>query len=485
MKKVIIIGAGIAGLSAGIYAQKAGFQSEIYEKHTISGGECTGWDRKGFHIDGCIHWLTGTKPGTDLYNLWVEVGALDGVDIYQPDSFVTVQWEGKTVTLWRDIGKLKAGLIEVSPEDKIEIEKLVKYVEAFFSFQMPCNKPFHLMGLMDKIKLGMSMKDVAPIMGKLKKITVGQYLERFKSPIVRQALGAGVHEEYCAYVLPFTLATFISGNGGRPKGGSRALAKSMEKRYLELGGKIELGKEVEEIIVEEGLAKGIIIENGEQVNGDYIVPTCDTHVTFNKLLKGIYKDKWFEDKYSDPKTYPLYPGVYVSLAVDADLSEYPGDLVFQTTNFPYEDKTLDLISIKHYCYEPSFAPEGKSVVVAYINANYDWWKEKRKNLKEYKESKSQTGNHIIERIEKHFPELKGKISLLDVATPITFERYCGAYKGAYMSFANTPKGDTNPHNGIIKGVKNLYLAGQWLMPPGGLPVALITGKWAIQQISKK
>ena len=167
VKKVIIVGGGIAGLSAGIYAQKAGFQSVIYEKHTMSGGECTGWDRKGFHIDGCIHWLTGTKPGTDLYNLWVEVGVLDGVDVHQPDSFVTVEYEGKTVTLWRDIEKLKTGLIDISPEDKIEIEKLIKYVEAFFSFQMPCNKPINLMGIVDKIKLGLSMKDVAPIRAQL------------------------------------------------------------------------------------------------------------------------------------------------------------------------------------------------------------------------------------------------------------------------------------------------------------------------------
>ena len=54
-KKIIIIGAGLSGLTAGIYAQMAGFDAEIYEKHTIVGGECTGWDRKGYHIDNCIH----------------------------------------------------------------------------------------------------------------------------------------------------------------------------------------------------------------------------------------------------------------------------------------------------------------------------------------------------------------------------------------------------------------------------------------------
>ncbi|SDB66777.1 FAD-dependent oxidoreductase [Butyrivibrio sp. INlla16] len=69
-KKVVIIGGGIAGLSAGIYARLAGFEAEIYEKNSTPGGECTGWNREGFHIDNCIHWLTGTKKGTELYGVY-------------------------------------------------------------------------------------------------------------------------------------------------------------------------------------------------------------------------------------------------------------------------------------------------------------------------------------------------------------------------------------------------------------------------------
>ena len=69
-EKIIIIGGGISGLSAGIYALLSGFEAEIYEKNSIPGGECIGWNRKGFHIDNCIHWLTGTKKGTELYQVW-------------------------------------------------------------------------------------------------------------------------------------------------------------------------------------------------------------------------------------------------------------------------------------------------------------------------------------------------------------------------------------------------------------------------------
>jgi len=94
---IVIIGGGIAGLSAGIFAQANGLQATILEKHTLLGGECTGWDRKGYHIDGCIHWLLGTKEGTPMNDLWRSVGALDGVEIYHPETFLTYEHESGTV----------------------------------------------------------------------------------------------------------------------------------------------------------------------------------------------------------------------------------------------------------------------------------------------------------------------------------------------------------------------------------------------------
>ena len=482
--KILIIGGGIAGLAAGIFAQRAGFESVLFEQHRITGGECTGWDRKGFHIDGCIHWLTGTKPGTDLYNLWVETGVLENTEVYQPDISATVEHEGCTITLYRDLEKTKHHLIEVSPDDRDEIEKLMNYTERFLSFQMPCRKPFDLLNIFDKLKLGISMRDLGPVMKELGKISIEQYVQRFHHPAVKEAFMSGLVGTYSAYILPFTLAVFASGNGGRPAGGSRAMAQRMEKKYTSLGGRTEIRQQVKEIIIEKGIAKGVLLADGSEVYGDYIVPACDARITFQKLLGGKYTDKKFEQKYADPKAYPLFSCIYASFGVDADLSEYPADFVFQTTPFSFEDGSKNQLSIKHYCYEPSFSPEGKTIVIAYFHASYDWWKEKRNNIDSYTAEKTRLGNDIIERIENRFPELTGKINLLDVATPATYERYCGAYKGAWMSFGITPEGKDLNHDGRIKGIKNLYMAGQWLMPSGGVPAALVTGKWAVQRICR-
>ena len=88
------------------------------------------------------------------------------------------------------------------------------------------------------------------------------------------------------------------------------------------------------------------------------------------------------------------------------------------------------------------------------------------------------------RIEKAFPKFAGNIEFLDAWTPLTYERYCNAYHGSYMSFVTTPKGKQIKMKGQLKGIKNLYVAGQWTNSPGGLPVAVASGKFAIQRILK-
>ena len=76
-KTILIVGAGVSGLTAGIYALKSGYHVILLEKNPSVGGLCTGWYRKGRYLDGCIHWLTGTNEGNDLNNMWHDVGALE------------------------------------------------------------------------------------------------------------------------------------------------------------------------------------------------------------------------------------------------------------------------------------------------------------------------------------------------------------------------------------------------------------------------
>ena len=114
MKKVVIVGAGIAGMTAGVLLQKAGFTTEIYEKNALPGGQCTGWKREGYFIDNCIHWLTGTRPGSALHELWKEIGALgDGVELHEKKMFFSSKLNGQTLTFWRDKERTRKEMLEL------------------------------------------------------------------------------------------------------------------------------------------------------------------------------------------------------------------------------------------------------------------------------------------------------------------------------------------------------------------------------------
>src|SRR5512139_997247 len=77
-KSIIIIGAGVAGLSAGCYARMNGYRVKMFELHNLPGGLCTAWERRGYVFDGCLYYLYGTGEGQPFFDMWQELGAVQG-----------------------------------------------------------------------------------------------------------------------------------------------------------------------------------------------------------------------------------------------------------------------------------------------------------------------------------------------------------------------------------------------------------------------
>ena len=491
MKKLVIIGGGIAGLTAGIFAQKNGFESIILEKHHTLGGECTGWDRQGYHIDGCIHWLVGTKEETPIRTLWETVGALDDIEIYEPESFMAVEYEDVTVHFYRDLEKLKKSWLKISPEDKNMIEDFCKDIKKLHTFSVPVGKPFDMMNIFEKFKYMFSMKNVGPIMNKYNKISVQDFAQKFKHPALRTAISSFLPEgDYSAVSVIFPLGTFTGGQSSIPMGGSKALAMRMADRYLSLGGKVETSSEVVGIDIEEKTVKEIKCKNGNYYEADYFIAATDANVLYEHLLDGKYPDQQFQKRYDNTKDYPLASNIYIGIGYKGSM-----DNITRTLKFPVEsidikqnEKPIEYLQMTHYAYEPNFAPEGHTVITFAINQfepELDWWEELINDKETYNKEKTRIGMSVIKAMETRFPYMQGKLKLLDVASPQTYKKYCNAYRGAFMGFWPTLQGKELQHKGNIKGLNNIFLSGQWLQPPGGLPTALVTGKDTIMRLCKK
>jgi len=117
-KSIAVVGGGIAGLCAGIYAQMNGYRSRIYEMHDLPGGLMTGWERKGYAVDYCIQWLVGSSPEASMHRLWREVGLLRDRQVVDLDVWAEYEGaDGRRVTFWRDLDRLETRLCEVAPAD--------------------------------------------------------------------------------------------------------------------------------------------------------------------------------------------------------------------------------------------------------------------------------------------------------------------------------------------------------------------------------
>jgi len=494
MKKIIIIGGGIAGLSAGIYAQKYGFESIIYEKHNIVGGQCTGWDREGYHIDNCIHWLTGSSKGTDLNDAWREVGALgDDINLIQIPYFGKFEFDNLTITLWKNYDKLRAELKGISPEDGTLIDELINDIKVAGKMDMPAKAPFDMMSAIEILKLGIKCKDAGLVMKKYASVSCEEYGNKYHHPALKKLFKYAMPDGYSIAAFLFSMATVCCGDGAIPEGGSRKMALRMAEKYNSLGGRIVTKMGVDEIVIaNQGTSKaraiGVKLSDQTTVLADYVIAAADVYYTFEKLLKGQYHDEQFTMRFNDTKNYPLPTSAHAAFAVDADLKEYPMTLTFETTPYTVGEATYDLLSIRNYAYEPEFAPKGKSVITTFINQNdadYLWWEKCYQNEEAYKAEKERIGKLCEERIVKRFPELDGKLRMIDSFTPMTYKRFCSAYHGAWMSFLMTPGAKMLNHKGIIRGLKNCYLAGMYMQAPGGLPIALVTGKFAVQRICRQ
>ena len=485
-EKVIIIGGGIAGLSAGIYALMAGFDAEIFEKNALAGGECMGWNRNGYHIDNCIHWLTGTDQKTDLFNVWKSVGAIDENTEYANTSkFYSSRFEGREVTLWNDLVKTERELIDESPEDEEEIKKFIQYVRYAEECVIPSIKPLDMMGIKDYIEMGKGMANMPKVMKEYGKINCKQLGERFSSPVIRKLICDYLPEDYTAYSLLVSYATMTSVNGNIAMKGSLCISLRIVNRFKELGGILHTGKGVKEIILKGKKTEGIILEDGSVVKADHVISAVDTDFLFGKLIDRKYMPKDLAKAYEKREAYPVTTGFQIAYAIPADFSG-EDTIFFDIDPVTIGTRTFSRISVKNYAYDPSFAPEGKAVLQANLiqsDADYEFWSSLGRE--EYNQKKAELTDEITSRIIKEFPELEGRIEHLDSWTPLTYNRYCNAYHGSYMGFVTTVGNKQMRFKGVVKGIDNLYVAGQWVMSPGGLPIAVASGKFAVQRILKK
>lgn len=346
-----MIGGGIAGLSAGCYALMNGFDVQIFEMHSIPGGLCTAWKRKGYTFDSCIHWLVGSSPRSSRNHIWKELGVVQGRQFYNYEYYSrAVDEQGNEFVAYTNPDRLEESMLKLAPEDSKLIRSFTRDLRTLSKSDIEF-KPPSLIGILRRLPV----YRLYPKYG----MTVPEFAGRIRNPVLRNLFTAALEwHDMSLIFLMMTLAWMGNGSAGYPIGGSLPIAKSIEERFFKLGGKISYRSNVSKIIVENNKAVGVRLADGTEHRADIVVSAADGHSTIFEWLDGKYVDDEVRGYYEKLPVFP--PIIFVCLGVAADFTKEP-----ITINFPLKkpirigNSERKRITVRNYSFDPTCSTCGQ------------------------------------------------------------------------------------------------------------------------------
>jgi len=275
-----------------------------------------------------------------------------------------------------------------------------------------------------------------------------------------------------------------------PKGGSGAIIAALERGVLKNGGKVIRRATVEEILIEGNDAVGVRVKkdgsgDAYNVKADAVVTNTDLWTTM-KLIPEGKNDAFDEERRKLSETVPLCKSfVHIHLGIDG--KDLPKDIPAQWTIANTWDEPIDspgnvIVVSMPSLLDPSMAPDGKHVIHAYTAGNepYEFYEKFRdgNNKEEYELFKEKRAACLWEAIEKEIPDVKERVHVSLVGTPLTHERFNRRHRGTYgpaLSAGNPFPGQTTP-------IKNLFRCGDSTNPGIGVPAVAASGAMAANAI---
>jgi len=477
----------MGGLAAGCYGQMNGYETQIFEMHSQPGGQCTSWERKGYIFDACIHHLSGCSPGSATYRLWHELGAMPRDLIEVKESTSVCSPDGKMFMDYYDPAALEKHLIDLSPADMKAIKDYISGIKYFtehdINAMMLGGSKWDLFKLLPEI----------PALMKWLKPSMQEFSEKFSDPFLKKAFSLLL---YSLPSAPFSLILARHAGGIEhdiqwPAGGALQFAKSIEKKYLELGGKVLYRQKVDKVLVKCDKAVGVQLSDGTQMRADIVISNADGRRTIMEMLEGKYINDLVRSYCAEPQD-EIIMAVNVYLGVNRDLSKEPSAMIMLLPKpVTIADHECESLEMQIYGFDKSMAPEGKGVIKVELTSGYGYWKQLYKDKQKYKDEKQKVASQVIELLEAHFPGLKNQVEVVDVTTLATWERFMGGTHG-WANFPNRKMNlsITGPSYGkkfenTLPGLANFYLVGAWVTTIGALFMNAHSGKKIVQEICKQ
>jgi len=372
--------------------------------------------------------------------------------------------------------------MEIAPEDKHVVEEFVRDIRKLQKVQIPCEKPKEFFDLPGKIKM-LKALPLLPVIRKWINVSSGDFSERFQNPLLREAIS---HFSSPVLFEMFVLSEMDLKRCGYPAIGSLEFSRRIEKKYLSCGGKIHYNSRVRKVIVQDNSAVGLELGDDQKRFFDRVVSAADGKGTIYDLLDGMYVDKTIKRQYGNGDLNPSK--IQLSLGVKNTFPNWPRT-VKVVLPAPYtisDGSKFDSFDVLIYNDVEGFAPDNCTLLVIQLDTkNGDYWSDLRDaDRVQYLKAKEAVGASLIDMLGKRIDGIENNIEMVDVATPATYARFTGNWRGSAQGWSNENIFRPNPFRKQLPGLKGFFMVGQWVEPGGGVPNVFRSGRDLAQIICK-
>jgi phytoene desaturase len=508
---IIIVGAGIGGLSAAIRLAAQGYHVQVVERQPQIGGKLNSITREGFHFDTGPSLITMPYVLHDLFQA-ARCHLEDYLDLVPLD--ITCRYfyrDGLVLNAWRDQQLLAAEFARVNPYDAESLKRFTAYSGNMFQaaadpfLYHSLGNPLDVMGTFLRFVLNGTRgrdKSITTLMGRvqavfdaLAPVTLDQQVRKFfKDGHIRQlfdryATYNGSSPYHVASVYSIIPYVELAWGGWYIQGGIYSLAQALGKLASDLGVCIETNCAVRRILVERSTARGVVLTDGRVLYSDAVIANSDVVTTHRELLSpAVFPERQARRL---ERLEPSCSAFVLMLGVDKQYPQLSHHNIFFSDDYraefddlfvrhiPQRDPTIYICASTQT--DATQAPPGCENLFVLVNAPYltessNWKRDAsayRDNILNILASYPQTGLH----------DLREHIICEEMLTPDDFREKYGANRGSiYGLSSNTRLAPFTRPGNRSRTIQHLYFVGGSTHPGGGVPLVTLSGKIAAQMI---
>ena len=475
----VVIGAGIGGLTCGALLARNRRSVLVAEQSSKPGGCCASFEHGGYIFDNGICYLIGCEPGGAIYEILEELELRQKIELVKMEPAIRIIGGDYELRI-SSAESLEDRLVKLFPMEAMAIRKFVAECRATTTeIERFSKKSLDLMNIWQKMAFMITFLFRYRRMMKYVRKSWQEVVASFFEDAKLRAIVLSTYPYNGLGAMAGVMMVLGNMDGFYyPKGGLQALADLLKDGLREYGGDLALDTMVNKIIIEGDRAAGVELSDGRRVKARYVVSNVDAKQTFLKLVGGERLSLKFRRGLDES---PLSPSAFiVSLGVRLNLKAMGFEGVYNIYNPSNDigelfgiDPEKCIVSINmHSIIDPSQAPGSNTTVQLVAMLPYHV-------VKDWKAAEEAIADKLIASAEKFIPRLSKHIICKHIISPLTFEQSTLNSQGAILGWQLTPGGKRRSQKTPIK---NLYQAGHWTFPGGGVSQVVTSGRNAAQLV---